>query len=118
MTFSNLLTTSVTIIPRSRADGDDDFSDPTPTEGTEVTVLGALQQRSRDEPNGQGDLSDTDWLLILPAGTAIDRTDAVRVDGRGYEVIGEPWSVTDHRTGATHHLEVSLNRTGNDEGGS
>lgn len=118
MTLSELLTTSVTIIPRSRADDADDFSDPTPTEGAEVLVDGALQQRTRTEPNGQGELSDTDWLLILPAGTVIDRTDVVRIDGRRYEVIGEPWAVTDHRTGAAHHLEVSLNRTGNDEGGS
>lgn len=108
----HLLTTDVTIIPRSRADSDDDFSDPSPTEGTEVETRGALQQRSRTEPNGQGELSDTDWLLILLPGVTIDRTDIVRIEGRDYEVIGDAWPVVDHRSGQVHHLEVSLNHTG------
>ncbi len=110
--MQRLLTTDVTIIPRSRADDDDDFSDPTPTEGAEVETRGALQQRSRREPDGQGELSDTDWLLILLPDVAIDTTDLVRIDGREYEVVGDAWPVTDHRSGEVHHLEVSLNRTG------
>lgn len=70
-----------------------------------------LQQQQRREPTDQGELSDTTWLLILPAGTMIDTGDAVEIDGELYELVGAPWRVRNPRTTSESHVECTLRRT-------
>lgn len=79
----------------------------------EIEVMGELQQRSRDEE--EGTISQTNWLLFLPADTPIDTNDVVMVDGDSYEVIGDPWHAFNPRTGEHAHVEVSLRRTSGEE---
>lgn len=114
--LTDLLSRSMTIVARSDTGDTDEYGNPVPTEAA-TTVLGELQQVRRDEPGDQGELSDTHWLLILPAGTSIDTGDAVICDGEIYEVVGDPWPARNPRTGAQSHIEATLRRTGS-EGGS
>lgn len=62
------------------------------------------------EPAAHPDVSDSLWLLVLPADTLIDTGDAVIVDGHRYEVSGEPWVARNPRTQAVSHIEASLRR--------
>lgn len=112
--LSTLLNRTVTISRRSpSADDDDtdDYGNQNAATPTNTETVGELQQRRRDEPVDQGELSDTRWLLVLPPGTAIDTSDIVTVDGDEFEVIGDPWHARNPRTGAESHVEVTLRRT-------
>lgn len=113
--LSQLLNRTVTIAHRPDPADDADVdvygnADATATETT-VETVGELQQRQRNEPGDQGELSDTHWLLILPAGTALGTADTVTVGDDDYEVVGDPWPVHNPRTGEEHHLEATLRRT-------
>lgn len=116
MSLTVLLSRPLTIVQRSDDGDTDDYGNPVAVE-TLVEVVGELQQQRRTEPGDQGELSDTTWLLILPAGTSIDTGDAVICDGEIFEVIGDAWSARNPRTGVVSHLECTLRRTGS-EGGS
>lgn len=112
MPLLQLLNTPVTITRRSpSADETDDYGNPSDDE-TAVETVGELQQQRRDEPAGQGDLSVTTWLLILPAGTTLDATDLVTVDDVDYEVLGDPWNARNPRTGLDEHVEATLKKAG------
>lgn len=101
----------ITIISRTASGSTDDYGNATETE-TETATVGELQRQiSRGSAENAQELSDTDWLLVLPAGTTIDTNDRIRVeDGRVFEVEGEPWHARNPRTGLEHHVEVSLRR--------
>lgn len=108
--ISQLLTRSVTIARRSPSGSTDDYGNVNPTIATSVTV-GELQQvQRRTTGETVDDLSDTLWLLVLPAGTSIDTSDKVTVGGESFEVSGAPWTVRHPRTGVDHHVEVNLRR--------
>lgn len=116
MSLAALLNRPLTIIQRSDAGAEDEYGNPVPTEAA-VEVVGELQQIRRDEPGDQGEMSRTDWLLILPAGTSIDTGDAVICDGFIYEVVGDAERLRNPRTQEFSHVECTLRRTGS-EGGS
>lgn len=104
----HLLNQDVTIEHRAYSGTNDHGAPSLATTSTE-TVKGYLeQQRSTSDASVQGrqDTSRADWLLILPAGTAIDHTDRVTVDGTTFEVIDIPWSPTRATTGLAHHVEL------------
>lgn len=103
-----LLNRPVTIIRQTAGDVTDDYGNPIPGV-EEVATVGELQQRKRDE-QADHDASVTDWLLVLPAGTVVDTDDAVLVDGRRYEVVGDPWNVRNPRTGRESHVEATVRR--------
>ncbi len=116
--LSDLLTRTVTIIHRSSSGDTDAYGDDLETETTTTTV-GELQQTARLEPSGQGELSDTTWLLILPAGTLLTTSSAVVVDEHVYELVGDPWPARNPLTGDESHVEATVRRTrGTDEAGS
>lgn len=76
-----------------------------------VTVRGTLQNTSRTE--SEGEFSTTDWLLLLPKGTAINMEDRVLVNGAEFEVQGEPYEFTNDLTiNMPHHVEANLKITG------
>lgn len=110
--FSNLLKRSVTIQRHVESGDTDDYGNDIPTV-VDVKVLGELQQRSRDE--AEGTVSQTNWVLFLPAKTPIDTNDVVLVDNDAYEVIGDPWQAFNPRTGDYEYVEVSLRRTSGEE---
>lgn len=109
--LSQLLNRPCTIVHRTASGDSDAYGNATATETTTDTVC-ELQQRRRDEPDAQGEFSDTEWLLILPAATTIDTSDVVRVDGDSFEVVGDPWAARNPRTGVQSHVEATLRRAG------
>lgn len=113
MSLTDLLNLPVTIVRRTMGEG----FDPVPTESL-VETFGELQQTARAEPVGEGELSVTTWLLVLPAATDVRTGDAVIADGATYEVIGSPWEARNPRTQFASHVEATLRRTADDEGGS
>lgn len=117
MSLASLLNRNLTIIRRTTSEDADDYGNEIPDEGA-IETVGELQQRRRDEPAGEGELSVTDWLLILPAGTLLRTGDQAIVDGQEYEVVGDPWIARNPRTQAVSHIEATVRRTAasNDEG--
>lgn len=111
MPISTLLTRTCTITRRSSTAGTtDDYGNLTGTTSTTSTVC-ELQQRAASEQEEQGELSDTSWLLVLPAGTGIDTGDKITVDGQAFEMVGAPWPARNPRTGVESHLECTVRRT-------
>lgn len=117
MTLTALLNLPVTIIHRSSSGDLDEFGGELTGETLTETV-GELQQVKRAEPNDQGEISDSSWLLVLPAGTEIDTSDGVIADGQVFEVVGAPWRVRNPRTGLRSHVEASLRRVATAEDAS
>jgi hypothetical protein len=116
--LASLINRKCTIFRRSPSGSSDDYGNAIKTE-TAVETLCEIQQRSRDERDDQGELSDTLWNAYFPAGTALRTGDEVRVDGIGYfELVGDPWPARNPRTQAESHLEATLRRTAGDEEGS
>lgn len=107
MPISDFLTQTCLLLRRDPAGSQDVYGNELEGEAT-ATGDCSLQQQQRAE-GGDG-LSDTRWLLVLPAGTVIDTGDAVKVDGRRYELVGEPWPVTDPRTQTVSHVECTVRR--------
>lgn len=110
MSLTTLINRPMTLIRRASTGSVDTYGNDVDGETT-VAVLGELQQIQRTEPVAEGELSDTRWLLFLPAGTAIDTGDAVICDGEVFEVVGAPWPARNPRTGAQNHVEVTLRQT-------
>lgn len=110
MSLAALLNRPITVIRRSTSGSTDDFGNDQPTESL-IQTVGELQQRRRDEPDAEGELSDTQWTLFLPAGTDIATGDAIVCDGLIYELVGDPWDVRNPRLQAQSHIECTLRRT-------
>lgn len=118
MTLTALLNRSVTLVRRSPSGAVDEFGGDIATE-TLVETVGELQQQRRDEPGDAGEMSDTRWLLILPAATDIDTGDGVVCDGLIFEVVGAPDPLRNPRKMTASHVEVTLRRVAtSDEAGS
>lgn len=111
MTLTALLNRPLTLVTRTSDGTEDDYGNDRPGE-TQTDVVGELQQIRRTEPVEDGELSDTSWMLFLPAGTVINTGDAVICDGQVYEVVGDPWQARNPRTQVESHIECTLRRTG------
>lgn len=114
MTLATLINRPCAIIRRTNTGTTDDLGNEIPSEAAVETVC-EIQQRSRDEQDDQGELSETVWNVFLPAGTVIHNGDAIVVDGAEYELVGEPWAARNPRTQAESHLELTVKRTRGDE---
>lgn len=110
MTLTALLSRPCTIISREAVGDIDDYGNEVPEESSVDTVC-ELQQIQRDEPAGEGEFSDTRWVAIFPAGTELKTSDAVLIDGKTYELEGDPWAVRNPRLGTESHVEATLCRT-------
>jgi len=88
---------------------EDALGNPVLGEPVEVEAMCALQQRDRDEPAGEGETSVTEWNLFLPHRTEINTGDAVRVKGRVYELVGDPWDA-DEGSRALWHVAATVRR--------
>lgn len=110
--ISNLLTRPATLHRTTTGGTVDEYGNA--VEVTEdVAVLCELQQRRRDEPDAQGELSVTDWVLFLPAGTEVSTADTVTVEPIGdFEIVGDSWPVRNPRTQQDSHVEASVKRAG------
>lgn len=110
MTLTALLNRPMTIVRRSAGATADEFGNIIDVEVAE-DVFGELQQQQRSEPVAEGELSDTRWILFLPAGTELGTGDAIVCDGHIYELVGNPWDVRNPRTQDESHVEATLRRT-------
>jgi hypothetical protein len=98
--------------PSSDDDGPTDvYGNPTGGDPTVTETVCELQQQRRTEPDADGELSDTTWLLVLPAGTQLDTAATVIVNDTAYEVVGDPWPARNPRTRREHHIEATVRRT-------
>jgi hypothetical protein len=86
----------------------DDYGNPVNTEASTVTTTCWLDPaRSFENTSGQETYTQ-DWTLYLPAGTLIDASDKVEVDGVAYEILGPPRRFTKPPTTVEHHVEVDV----------
>lgn len=111
MTLSELITRPCTITHRSSGQQTDSYGNEIPTETTTTTVC-ELQQRRRDEPTGEGEVSSTDWVAFFLPGEALTTADRLTVDGETYELVGDPWTARNPRTGDVSHIEASVRKVG------
>lgn len=56
------------------------------------------------------DLSVSVYRLFTPPGTGLTVTDAIRVNGVEYEILGDPQTWPEPITGVDHHTEFLLRR--------
>ena len=118
MLTDDMLTRPCTITQRTESGTTDRRGNAVKDETTVDTVC-ELQQDDHAEQTAGGIVAPSTWTLILPAGTEIAVDDSVTVDGRIYEVRGEPWQARDPATGAVDHIEATVViTTGANEGGS
>jgi hypothetical protein len=69
------------------------------------------EQRSRSETkDGQGEVQQEDWLVILPAGTTVNGLDKITVGTLVLEVVGPPWPVRNPRTQSESHVECNARK--------
>lgn len=111
MTLASFLSTPLTIVRRSSDATVDEVGDPVRTE-TEVETVGDLQQSSSEEAAAAGEAAGTVFDLYLPAGTELDTTDRVRIDGEVYEVVGHPEVWRGFAGAEVDHVAAKLRRTG------
>jgi hypothetical protein len=76
----------------------------TPRSGAPTTAPCELQQEFR---NAQL-FNASQWRLFVPAGTDINATDTVTVDGTDFLVAGDPWEARNPRSRRASHIEVTL----------
>ncbi len=110
MSLAKLINRPCVITRRQDSDTDDDYGNEIPDEDLVDTVC-ELQQRRRDEPDDQGETSDTTWALFLLPDTLIGTADTITVDDVEYELIGAPWEARNPRTQVVTHLEATVRRT-------
>lgn len=109
MSLASLLNLTCTITRRTQAGAADRYNTPGQSTTTTTTVC-ELQQTSADENVTDRDAQASDFLLILPAGTAIDGGDKVTIEGVEYEVAGPPWAARNPRTQSASHVECRVIR--------
>lgn len=92
----------------------DDYGNATTVETTEAMAC-YLEQRRRSEDENLGEVSEADYLLVLPAGTDIDTGDEVIVGEHHYEMIGTPWVADNIGSARVGHVEATVRRTAGEE---
>lgn len=92
-------------ITRKTASGVDAAGRPTTTTSTTTTKCGYRHRLASDTFDGGLVVTD-EITFYFPAGTVATPGDTITIDGDLYEVVSEPFHAWNHRTGATHHVEI------------
>lgn len=108
MSIERMMTKDATILRRVESGKKDRYGNAL-VETVEDDVRCAFQQRDRSESEDGGELSKARWNLWLPYGTELDTGDAVRVNGRVYEVEGEP-GIFDEGSPSMWHVTAIVKR--------
>lgn len=107
--IANLLNRPCTI---ARGVENDGYGLDTPDEAETTDTVCELQQRNRSEAGDAGEISLSDWVVFLPAGTELTTADRITVEDQTFEVIGAPWPVVHPVSQIASHLEATVRRTG------
>ena len=102
-----LLTQAVEVLPLATGSATDAEGNVVTADGATRSYLGLLQRtRTTEVADGARVLERTGWTLFLPPAAEVGPHDRVRVDGRVFQVDGEPERVQTPR--GVHHVEVLL----------
>ena len=86
-------------------------ADGRPTHTTAVsTVHGAYRHRQAVDRLDAGLVVIDEWTAYLEPDATVAVGDTVIVDGATFEVVSVPFPVWNHRSQATHHLEMRLRK--------
>lgn len=119
MSLAHMMSIDCTVLSEVPTGEKDRYGDPI-TKVVEVETKCAFQQQRRTEHESTaisgsssaapvGEVSDTLWKLMLPWGTTISSGAAVRVKGRVYELVAEPWSA-EEGSRSMWHIEATCRR--------
>lgn len=89
MSLAALLNQPV-IVQRRSATSTDEYGNEVDALTTSAAIGGYAEQTAAQELVVDRETYTTDWLVILPPGTAIDGSDRVVVGGHTLEVVGQP----------------------------
>lgn len=95
----------VTLVART-VSGADENGDPTYSEQHTDTQAVLWQQQSYEQHQG-GTVQYATWRAVLAADAVIGSVDAVDIDGRRFEVEGDPFPAASVARGA-NHVELTL----------
>jgi hypothetical protein len=98
-----LLKTPAKLVLRDVA-SEDALGDPVTTTSV-VDVMAELQQMGATEAL-EGGLQTTRWRVFLPPDAPLDGWDAIEVEGRTYELDGDPNPIRSVLDDALHHVEA------------
>jgi hypothetical protein len=109
VTIESLMTRTATITRRAQTGAVGRTNTPTWVDADPVEVSCYFEQSGATEVVVGRQTQIVDATLVLPAGTELDASDRVSIDGDTYEVIGTP--SRPHRPGTgEHHVEAYLQR--------
>jgi hypothetical protein len=100
-----LLTQPLTVQHRSATSKDEYGNDVITTTST-VGINGYVEQTDAQEVTVDRETYQTDWLVVLPAGTPVDGSDRIVHGDRTFEVVGRPHEVWNPRTRSVHHIKA------------
>jgi len=102
------LLTQIATIYHPQFNALDSYGNPQP--GTETSDIwpARFEQLSSDEFVRDRDTVVADWRVFLPAEAAVTPFSRVEVDGKTFEVWGDP--IEQRAPRGIHHLEVRLRR--------
>lgn len=107
MSFASLLIHSVDITtPTATPSSTDKYGNVTYTTSTASGVPARVQETGSSESLVDRDTRVTDYLVFLPAGTAITSLSTVVWQSRAFRVRGDP-TIVDGGA-APHHVEATL----------
>jgi hypothetical protein len=107
----NLMTHPASITRRSRTGTPDTHGVPLAETTAPVAVLCYLEQTGSSEVTAGREATIGDYRAYFPAGTELDGTDIVTIDGTDYEVVGPPAAPRNPLTNAVDHIMCSLRVT-------
>jgi len=85
----------------------DEYGDHPVSMVTETTERCYVAQSNRGEAD---EIEHERWQIYFLPYVLIDANDSVVVDGMTFEVLGNPWAVTDPVTGWRTHIEATAVR--------
>jgi len=110
MSFAGLLSRTAVVVTMEPGTPDE-YEDPILAEVSRRSYAAYLEPLvapgARPEEDFVGrDTLISDWRLILPAEAVVTGLDRIELEGKTYEVIGEPWSA--HSPRGSHQVELRV----------
>lgn len=107
MSVDRLLTMACTVKVPTAATDDYDQTPGAPA----ITETVCMLEQDRSEEGAEGAAEISDWKVYLPAAMAgIDGRATLEIDGREYELAGDPWPVQNPRLRTVSHVEARVRR--------